>query len=56
MFDRISDIKEFCEIDFVFIYRLINYLPFCLTHYHTIPHSDTLKIYSCGKHCEKKRN
>ena len=27
-----------------------------LTHYHTIPHSDTLKIYSCGKHCEKRKN
>ena len=27
-----------------------------LTHYHTIPHSDTLKIYSCGKDCEKRRN
>ena len=21
-----------------------------LSHYHTIPHFDTLKIYSCGKH------
>ena len=27
-----------------------------LTHYHTIPHFDTLKICSCGKHCEKRRN
>ena len=27
-----------------------------LTHYHTIPHFDTPKIYSCGKHCEKRRN
>ena len=26
-----------------------------LTHYHTILHFDTLKIYSCRKHCEKKR-
>ena len=26
------------------------------THYHTMPHSDALKIYSCGKHCEKRRN
>ena len=23
-----------------------------LTHYHTVPHFDTLKIYNCGKHCE----
>ena len=27
-----------------------------LTHYHTMPHFDALKIYSCGKHCEKRRN
>ena len=27
-----------------------------LTHYHTITRFDALKIYSCGKHCEKFRN
>ena len=27
-----------------------------LTHYHTIPHFDALKIYSCRKNCEKTRN
>ena len=27
-----------------------------LTHYHTVLHFDALKIYSCGKHCEKRRN
>ena len=27
-----------------------------LTHYHTIPHFDALEIYSCGNHCEKRRN
>ena len=27
-----------------------------LTHYHTMTHFDTLEIYSCGKHCEKRRN
>ena len=27
-----------------------------LNNYHTIPHFDALKIYSCGKHCEKRRN
>ena len=26
------------------------------THYHTIPHFDGLSIYSCRKHCEKRRN
>ena len=27
-----------------------------LAHHHTVPHFDALKIYSCGKHCEKRRN
>ena len=27
-----------------------------LTHYHTMSYFNTLKIYSCGKHCEKRRN
>ena len=27
-----------------------------LTYYNTIPHFDALKIYSCRKHCEKRRN
>ena len=27
---------------------------FSLTHYHTMPHFDTIKICSCGKHCGKK--
>ena len=27
-----------------------------LTHYHTMLHFDVLKIYSCGKHREKRRN
>ena len=27
-----------------------------LTHYHTMPHPDALKIYSYGKHCVKMRN
>ena len=31
---------------FTFFYNI-------LAHYHTIPHFDALKIYSCGKHCEK---
>ena len=28
----------------------------CLTHYHTIPHVDALKINSYRKQCEKRRN
>ena len=27
-----------------------------LTHYHTRPHFDAVKVYSCGKHCEKRIN
>ena len=27
-----------------------------LTHYHTLPQFDALKIFSCRKHCEKGRN
>ena len=27
-----------------------------LPHYNTIPNFDTLKIYSYGKHCKKRRN
>ena len=27
-----------------------------LTSYHTMPHFEALKIYNCGKHCEKRRN
>ena len=27
-----------------------------LTHYLTMPHFDTLRIYSCGKNYEKRRN
>ena len=27
-----------------------------LTYYRTMPHFDALKIYSYGKHCEKRRN
>ena len=30
------------------------FLPY-LTHYHTMLHFDALKIYSCGKHYEKRR-
>ena len=29
---------------------------FNLTRYHTMPHFDALKIYSCGKHGKKRKN
>ena len=31
-------------------------LTYLLTCYHTVPHFHTLRIYNCGKHCEKRRN
>ena len=27
-----------------------------LTHYHKMLHFDALKMFSCRKHCEKRRN
>ena len=36
-------------------YSLLNVASY-LTHFHTMPHFNPLKIYSCRKHCEKKRN
>ena len=36
--------------------NMIKSLELYLTHYHTLRHFDALKIYSCGKHCEKRRN
>ena len=27
-----------------------------LNQYHTMTHFDAIKIYSCGKYCEKRRN
>ena len=47
------------SIDFNFHYlgrAFVHMLIQELTHYHTILHFDALKIYSFGKHCEKRRN
>ena len=46
---RISILLKYC---IVFNVQSIFYL----THYHTMPHFDALKIYSCGKLCKKRRN
>ena len=35
---------------------IVKYIHNSLAHYHTMPYFDALKIYSNGKHCEKKRN
>ena len=38
------------------MYIVVQHVFTALTHYHKMPHFDALKIYSCGKHCEKRRN
>ena len=44
--------KVFAKVSF----KVLKSWDCLLAHYHTLPHFDTLKIYSCGKHCEKRRN
>ena len=46
----ISFVFDFCPIHSIFPYLIM------LTHYHTVAHFDALKIYSCRKRCEKRRN
>ena len=36
--------------------RLMMHINSALTHYHTMLHFDTLKIYSCRKYCDQRRN
>ena len=50
IFDIISLFATECEKPIIGISGKV------LTHYHTMPHFDALLIYSCGKHCEKRRN
>ena len=50
----------FSQLRFV-IYKCLKFRTFynfvvCLTHYHTMPHFDALKICRCGKHCKKRSN
>ena len=50
-----------CTNDFLSVnYVVVELTGKELTHYHTIPHFDAPKTYSCGKHCgkhcEKRRN
>ena len=44
------------QTNFEHIIKRIAWQCHSLTHYHTMPHFDALKIYRCGKHCEKRRN
>ena len=39
-----------------FTFFHVFYVLCILTCYHTVPHFNALKISSCGKHCEKRRN
>ena len=45
--DMVMDVLHTCDKG---IYNMSRY------HYHTMRHFDALKIYSFGKHCEKRRN
>ena len=47
---------NFLILDLVQNISETNLLYIHLTHYHTMPHFDALKINSCGKHCENRRN
>ena len=52
----IADILEDADIATIkFLVKVSKNLLY-LTHYHTIPHFDALKIYSGRKHCEERRN
>ena len=48
--------KKFVEniVEIKKIFVLSNNVFHPLTHNHTIPHFDALKIDNCGKHCEKR--
>ena len=55
---------DICRIKSSSTTYFVYYSPVCLydgtayllTHNYKVPHFDALKIYSCGKHCEKRRN
>ena len=51
-----GNVKFDCEVTTscpaMFTWIFMHYL----SHYHTMLHFDALKIYSYGKHCEKRRN
>ena len=47
--DLVEVSHRFYTVQFKLLIIILTYLN-CLTHNHTIPHFDTLKIYSFGKH------
>ena len=48
--------SSFCSQPFLPFHRTFPPFSSDLTHYHAILHFDSLKMYSCGKYCEKSRN
>ena len=54
LFDRVEHIVAKGEKNAGYLHFLL-FPQYFLTHYHTIPQIDSLKIYSCGIHCEKRR-
>ena len=54
--DKTFYIRYICHLQLLlFSTSLKCWYDYLSTHYHTMPHFDALKIYSCGKHCEKRR-
>ena len=49
-----GDLFYLAEASIHIIMELYN--PCCLTYSHTMTPFDALKIYSCRKHCKKRRN
>ena len=48
---------KICCLQTLWVWKSLNLLfGKGLTHYHKTPHFDALKIQSCWKHCEKRRN
>ena len=64
LLDTLHCLADCAKLDPTWIYRktisyhfsYIEYLNFLFTHYHTMMYFDTQKIYSCGKHCEKRKH
>ena len=61
-YERLCQLGEYSKhYFFSFIFSLDGFgemTVYCcsVTHYHTIPNFDALKIHSCRKHCEERRN
>ena len=59
LWQQCEKFRQYWQPEFFFLFltplsTLSHELCNVLTHYHKIPQFDTLKIYSCRKHCEKR--